>query len=77
MDLLTATEEEADAVTAHLRFDIGLLAERLIAATDWIAAQGDTHALAMGYFGASTGAAAALVAAAARGSIIGGVVSRG
>jgi dienelactone hydrolase len=77
MDLLTATEEEADAVTAHLRFDIGLLAERLVAATDWIAARADTSTLTIGYFGASTGAAAALVAAAARPDAVTAVVSRG
>jgi putative phosphoribosyl transferase len=77
MDLLTPTEEEADAITAHLRFDIGLLAERLIAATDWIAAQAETQSLMTGCFGASTGPAAALVAAAARANAVRAVVSRG
>ena len=77
MDLLTPAEEEADAITAHVRFDIRLLAERLIAASDWIAAQAETRSLMMGYFGASTGAAAALVAAAARANAVGAVVSRG
>jgi hypothetical protein len=71
MDLLTADEEAIDARTRHLRFDIGLLTARLIGATDWLngIASGDpTHALhkrAVGYFGSSTGAAAALMAAGA------------
>src|SRR5947207_10403773 len=77
MDLLTAEEERVDAFTAHLRFDIGLLSERLVAATDWIVEQSDTRSLPIGYFGASTGAAAALVAAAARAEIVAAVVSRG
>jgi putative phosphoribosyl transferase len=66
MDLLTIDEEAVDARTAHLRFDIDLLAERLVGATDWLAQNPDTRALRLGYFGASTGAAAALVAAAER-----------
>jgi len=61
MDLLTAEEEAVDARTAHLRFDIGLLAERLGAATDWLRADPRTGGLAIGYFGASTGGGAALV----------------
>jgi dienelactone hydrolase len=77
MDLLTAGEEEVDMQTLHLRFDIRLLAERLVAATDWLKANRDTAGLAIGYFGASTGAAAALVAAAARAEEICAVVSRG
>jgi dienelactone hydrolase len=76
-DLLTAEEESTDQVTAQWRFDIGLLAQRLVAATDWVAAQADTGALAQGYFGASTGGGAALVAAAERPGRIRAVVSRG
>ena len=77
MDLLTREEEQVDQYTAHLRFDIDLLARRLIAATDYLAAPEQTAALPQGYFGASTGAAAALVAAAARPQRIAAVVSRG
>jgi len=77
IDLLTREEEAVDARTAHLRFDIGLLAERLIAATDWLTQYPDTLHLRVGYFGASTGAAAALVAAAARPDVVDAVVSRG
>jgi pimeloyl-ACP methyl ester carboxylesterase len=77
IDLLTCDEEAIDMRTAHLRFDIGLLAERLVGATDWLAQYPDTRHLPIGYFGASTGAAAALVAAAARPDRVGAVVSRG
>jgi len=76
IDLLTAEEEAVDRYTAHLRFDIGLLAERLVGATDWLARQPATADLPVGYFGASTGAAAALVAAAERPAVA-AVVSRG
>jgi putative phosphoribosyl transferase len=76
-DLLTLTEEQADARTGHLRFDIGLLADRLAAATDFAAAQTGTRGLPVGYFGASTGGGAALVAAAARPHAVRAVVSRG
>jgi pimeloyl-ACP methyl ester carboxylesterase len=77
-DLLSAEEEEIDRHTAHLRFDIPLLADRLEAATQWAIAQhAGAKALAIGYFGASTGAAAALIAAARLGERIGAVVSRG
>lgn len=75
LDLLTEDEERIDARTGELRFDIGLLAERLDAATSWLVEQDGVGELAVGYFGASTGAAAALVAAARR--PIGAVVSRG
>ena len=76
MDLLTAGEEAQDARTAHLRFDIELLATRVMTSIDWLgAAHGD--ATPIGCFGASTGAAAALVAAAARPDAVGAVVSRG
>jgi putative phosphoribosyl transferase len=77
MDLLTSEEEAVDARTGHLRFDIGLLAERLGAATDWLRADPRTSRLAIGYFGASTGGGAALVAAADRPADVGAVVSRG
>jgi len=77
IDLLTVYEEATDRASAQLRFDIGLLAERLIDATDWLTQQHDTRALAVGYFGASTGAAAALVAAAEVPDVVGAVVSRG
>jgi putative phosphoribosyl transferase len=77
VDLLTPDEEAVDQRTAHLRFDIGLLAERLVGATDWLARQTATRAMRIGYFGASTGAAAALVAAVERPHLIGAVVSRG
>ncbi len=76
-DLLTRREEEVDAYTAELRFNIELLADRLVGATDWVAQRTDTHSLAIGYFGASTGAAAALVAATQRADIVRAVVSRG
>jgi putative phosphoribosyl transferase len=77
VDLLTADEEAVDLRTAHLRFDIGLLAERLVGVTDWLTQYPDTRHLKIGYFGASTGAAAALVAAAERPAVVGAVVSRG
>lgn len=76
-DLLTPTEEAVDRRTAELRFDIGLLADRLVGATDWVAQNPETQGLRIGYFGASTGAAAALVAAAQRPTVVGAVVSRG
>jgi dienelactone hydrolase len=77
VDLLTPEEEVRDALSGELRFDIGLLAARLAGATDWAAREPDTRLLRQGYFGASTGAAAALVAAAERADRIGAVVSRG
>ena len=77
LDLLTAEEERAEAVTRHLRFNIGLLATRLVAATDWATQRSRARQLAVGYFGASTGAAAALVAAARRPNLVRAVVSRG
>lgn len=72
-DLLTPSEERADEIDGHLRFDIPLLAERLVAATDWARARG----LPIGYFGASTGAGAALIAAAERPAAVRAIVSRG
>lgn len=77
LDLLTAKEESIDRVTAALRFNIGLLAERLVEATDWVARQPETGLFWVGYFGSSTGAAAALIAAARRSDRVGAIVSRG
>ena len=77
MDLLTPSEEATDQRTAELRFDIGLLAERLVGATDWLGHLPDTRRLNIGYFGASTGVAAALVAAAERPVQVRAIVSRG
>jgi len=77
IDLLTAEEEAVDLQTAHLRFDIGLLADRLAGATSWLVRNRETRDLRIGYFGASTGAAAALVAAASRPESVAAVVSRG
>ncbi len=76
-DLLTADEESVDMVTAQYRFDISLLAERLVGATDWVKQNPATQHLKIGYFGASTGAAAALVAAAQRPNVVAAIVSRG
>ena len=76
-DLLTPEEETVDDSTAELRFNIELLAERLVAATDWLRGEPRLTNLKVGYFGASTGAAAALVAAAKRPGIVRAVVSRG
>jgi putative phosphoribosyl transferase len=77
IDLLTEDEEEIDLQTRHLRFDIGLLSQRLITATDWLKQNPVSRNLKVGYFGASTGAAAALVAAAERPTTINAIVSRG
>ena len=77
IDLLTPDEESADERTRHLRFDIGLLATRLVAASDWVREQPDTHRLRIGYFGASTGGGAALVAAAEQADLVYAIVSRG
>ncbi|MEN8143430.1 MAG: dienelactone hydrolase family protein [Gemmatimonadota bacterium] len=76
-DLLTVQEELIDVRTRELRFDIPLLASRVTAAIDWIGTRPDTEQLKVGTFGASTGAAAALIAAANRPSRVGAVVSRG
>ena len=77
IDLLTPDEERADLRTGHLRFDIGLLAERLAGATEWLIDNPETRDLRIGYFGASTGAGAALVAAAKHPREVGAIVSRG
>jgi putative phosphoribosyl transferase len=76
-DLLTPAEERRDAVDGHLRFDIPLLARRLGEVTDWMCERGPARCLPVGYFGASTGAAAALIAAAERPTAVRAVVSRG
>ena len=76
-DLLTGREEEIDNYTREFRFDIDLLARRLVGATNWLATQEETRHLCPGFFGASTGGGAALVAAAHMGEKIGAVVSRG
>lgn len=76
-DLLTSDEEKVDNVTRELRFNIPLLAERLMGATEWIEKFPETHSLGIGYFGASTGAAAALIAGAELGEKVKAVVSRG
>ncbi|MGW8377507.1 dienelactone hydrolase family protein [Streptomyces sp. ODS28] len=77
LDLLTEDEERVDEATAQHRFDIGLLGRRLTAAVDWLAGHPGTARLSVGLFGASTGAAAALVAAAERPERTASVVSRG
>lgn len=77
LDLLTAEEEAVDIRTGHLRFDVALLGRRVIATIDWMASDVTTRDLRVGCFGASTGAAAALIAAAERADRVGAVVSRG
>jgi dienelactone hydrolase len=77
MDLLTEAEERVDLRTRHLRFDIELLGKRVVATVDWLAGASGVGKLPVGCFGASTGAAAALVAAAERPGRVGAVVSRG
>jgi pimeloyl-ACP methyl ester carboxylesterase len=74
---LTSAEEAIDTQRGHLRFNIELLAERVLLATDWMQRNPHTRSLRLGYFGASTGAAAALWAAAVRHELIHAVVSRG
>ncbi|VUD43347.1 unnamed protein product [Burkholderia pseudomallei] len=76
-DLLTLEEQRRDAVTAEYRFAIAFLARRLVSALDWLRERPDVGALPVGLFGASTGAAAALIAANARGRVVRAVVSRG
>jgi putative phosphoribosyl transferase len=76
-DLLTRQEEAVDRYTGELRFDIPFLAKRLIDASNWIKSSPDTRGLKLGYFGASTGAAAALIAASELPDLVSAVVSRG
>jgi pimeloyl-ACP methyl ester carboxylesterase len=77
IDLLTEEEEKVDLMTSQLRFDIELLTKRVVGATKWLLANSALSGLKIGYFGASTGAAAALVAAAEFGKYISAIVSRG
>lgn len=77
LDLLTEEEEQVDLRTGHLRFDVGLLAERLAGAASWAASRPELAGSPAGYFGASTGAAAALIAAADHPAAVTAVVSRG
>jgi dienelactone hydrolase len=77
MDLLTREEEAEDMRTARLRFDVRLLGERVIGTIDWLASEPEVGSLPIGCFGASTGAAGALIAAAERPERVGAVVSRG
>ena len=77
IDLLTAHEEDIDRETGELRFNIDLLADRLSAVTNWLHTQDATERLHIGYFGASTGAGAALVAAAKHPEVVEAIVSRG
>lgn len=77
MDLLTDEEERVDLDTAQLRFDIGLLADRMTSVVEWLSLRGGAGSTRIGLFGASTGAAAALVAAARRPELVQAVVSRG
>jgi putative phosphoribosyl transferase len=77
LDLLTPDEEREDALTAALRFDVNFLAERLISATRWVKDEAEAAGLPVGYFGTSTGAGAALLAAASRPDLVNAIVSRG
>ena len=77
VDLLTTAEEHVDLQTMEYRFNIDMLAQRLIGLTDWHGVHSDLSSLPLGYFGASTGSAAALIAAAARPDAVRAVVSRG
>jgi putative phosphoribosyl transferase len=77
VDLLTPEEENRDDITREHRFNIGLLADRLLASTDWVTRSARLRNLKVGYFGASTGAAAALVAATERAGVVNSIVSRG
>jgi putative phosphoribosyl transferase len=77
IDLLTREEEAIDERTREYRFDIDLLGRRVVGVTDWVRSRPDLHHLAIAYFGASTGAAAALIAAAARPEVTRAVISRG
>lgn len=77
MDLLTQEEERIDLRTRQFRFDIRLLSERLVGVGNWVHTNEATKNLSIGYFGSSTGAAAALIAAAIQPEIVGAVVSRG
>jgi dienelactone hydrolase len=75
VDLVTADEEKQDLLSAKVRADVAVLAERLSTVTDWLAAHSDTRHLTIGYFGAGIGTAAALTAAVERADVVGAVVS--
>jgi putative phosphoribosyl transferase len=77
LDLLAAPEARADEVTAEYRFDIPLLTERLLSATDWLVRQSEARGVRIGYFGASTGGAVAMIAAARRAAVVRAIVLRG
>ncbi len=77
IDLLTKEEEDADLLTAKFRFNINLLSERLVSATEWLRKEPATKGLSLGYFGASTGAAAAIIAATKFPDAVKSIVSRG
>jgi dienelactone hydrolase len=77
IDLLTSQEKKIDRRTRRIRFDIDRLAQRVVGATDWLLEQSETEGLNIGIFGSSTGAAAALIAAAERPGAVGAIVSRG
>jgi dienelactone hydrolase len=77
LDLLTPDEESVDERTREYRFDIDMLGERVVGAIDWVRGRSDVRALPLALFGASTGAAAALIAAAARPGAVRAVISRG
>jgi putative phosphoribosyl transferase len=77
LDLLTHAEESIDERTREYRFDVDLLGRRVVGATDWLQARPDLHRLPIALFGASTGAAAVLIAAAARPEFVRAVISRG
>lgn len=77
LDLLTAAEAPVDELTGSYRFNIPLLVERLRAATDWLTTQPESHGVRLGYFGASTGGAVAMIAAAEKADVVGAIVLRG
>jgi pimeloyl-ACP methyl ester carboxylesterase len=77
LDLLSASEAPVDEVTARYRFDIPLLTERLLSATDWFASRPESKGVPLGYFGASTGGAVAMIAAAERPEVVKAIVLRG
>ncbi len=77
LDLLAESEAQVDELTAEYRFDIPLLTDRLLAATDWLTAQPESKGARLGYFGASTGGAVAMIAAARRPEVVGAIVLRG
>jgi dienelactone hydrolase len=77
IDLLTESEARVDEFTAEYRFNIPLLTERLLAATDWLTARPELEGTRLGYFGASTGGAVAMIAAARRSEVVGAIVLRG